>query len=315
MGKQVGRQKLRLPKRLILAPFAPMAQRWALSGDASTVKHLVLRRVVLTGLTAAGRPFERPVNSNLVFRANSEDLLPVMVLIFGVWEPVLTEFLRRRLEPGRVFVDVGANLGWFSANAAKWVAPSGSVVAIEPAPALFGQLVAQVKDNHLDNVRTVNEAVGATSGRVRIQAGPAAHTGLTRVVQSTSAASGEVPLQPLPSILTADEIARCRAIKIDVEGSEYDVVRGMEDLLPRLPADAELIIEVGPERAASGTDVAELFGILQAAGYHPYAMPNSYTMAAYRDPLFPATLARLHELPTEETDVVFSRRDETELPF
>ncbi|MCA1706671.1 MAG: FkbM family methyltransferase [Actinobacteria bacterium] len=315
MNKQIGRQRLRLAKRVILAPIAPSAQRWALSGEATSVKNFVLRHVVLTGLAAARRPFERSVGSDLVFRANSEDFLPVMILMFGVWEPVLTQFLRRRLKPGRVFVDVGANLGWFTSNAARWVGSSGTVVAIEAAPALFEKLVAQVKANDLDNVRTVNEAAGATSGRVRIQPGPAAHTGLTRVVPSLSASVDEVPLRPLPSILTEDEIARCRAIKIDVEGSEYDVVRGMETLFPLLPADAEIIVEVGPERAASPTDVTELFDIFRAHGFHPYIVPNTYTVAAYRDPVFPETLDRLHRLPTQETDVVFSRADQPHLAF
>jgi FkbM family methyltransferase len=315
VGKQIERQQYRFVKRVVLAPVAGPVRRWALSGPPTRAKLFALRYVVLTGLTATGKQFERSVGSGLTFGANSEDLLPVMVLIFGVWEPVLTEFLRRRLEPGRVFVDVGANLGWFTTNAAHWVGPTGSVVAMEPAPVLYEQLVTQLRRNDIANVRAVNEAAGAATGRVRIEPGPSAHTGLTRVVDSLSGSPDEISTRPLSLLLDQNEIARCRAIKIDVEGYEYNVARGMQDLLSRLPSDAEVIVEVGPARAKSSNDVVELFEIFRSRGFHPYVMPNDYSMAAYRDPVFPDALERLHDLPTRETDVVFSRRDELQLEF
>lgn len=315
MRKEIGPQRLRMAKRAILTPIAGPAHRWALSGEGSPLKHFVLRHVVLSGFAAARRPFQRPVGSNLVFRGTSDDFLPVMVLMFGVWEPVLTEFLRRRLHPGRVFVDVGANVGWFTTVASRSVGPSGSVVAIEAAPSLFGQLRAQVRANGLENVRPVNEAAGARPGRARVEAGPRTHTGLTRVVATSAGADNDIPLRPLAAILTEQEVARCRAIKIDVEGSEYDVVRGMRDLFPVLPADAEIIVEVGPERAVSSTDVAELFEIFRGYGYHPYTLPNIYSMAAYRDPSYPEALQPLRRMPDVETDVVFSRTECPRLPF
>lgn len=315
MAKQIGPQRLRVAKRLLLTPVSRPAQAWAMSGRASPGKHFLLRHVVLSGLAAARRPFERRVGPDLIFRGTSDDLLPLMILMFGVWEPVLTEFLRRRLQPGRVFVDVGANLGWFTSMASRWVGPSGSVVAIEAAPFLFEKLAAQVRVNGLENVRALNEAVGADSGWARIQAGPRTHTGLTRVVATNSPSVDEVPMRPLSALLSTDEIARCRAIKIDVEGSEYDVVRGMEGLLPLLPPDAEIIVEVGPDRAVAPTDVAELFHTLEAHGYRPYTLPNVYSVAAYRDPSYPEALEPLHGLPDRETDVVFSHANASRLVF
>lgn len=315
MGNQIERQRLRLAKRLVLTPISGVARRWALSGVASASKRFTLRHVVLPGLAASRRPFERHVGSDLVFRGNSEDFLPVMISIFGEWEPVLTEFLRRRLTPGRVFVDVGANLGWFTSVASRWVGPSGSVVAIEASPPLFEQLKAQVDRNHLENVRAVNQAVGASSGWARIQAGPSAHTGLTRVVPANSPAADEVVVRTLPSILTEQEISRCRAIKIDVEGSEYNVIRGMQEMLSALPTDAEIVVEVGPERAILPSEVAELFDTFRVHGYHAYTLPNVYSVATYRDPIYPSALERLRHLPDRETDVVFSRTDAARLPF
>lgn len=315
MGKEIGRQQFRLMKRVVLTPLAGPARRWALSGKATTSKLVVLRRIVLPGFAAAGRPFERVLADGLVFHANSQDFLPAVVLAFGTWEPVLTSFLHRRLAAGRVFVDVGANLGWFTINAARWLGESGSVVAIEAAPDLFEELTRQVAVNRLDNVRTINEAVGEGPGWVSIQAGPREHTGLTRVVAESGPGEGRLRAQSLPDMLTADEIVRCRAIKIDVEGAEYEVVKGMRPMLDSLPQDVEFIVEVGPARASSHLEVRELFEVFADHGFRAYGMPNSYSVKEWRDPQLPENLKRITKLPTEESDVVFSRIDGPELPF
>lgn len=315
MGKEIGRQRFRLMKRLVLTPLAGPGSLWALSGTATRSKLAVLRRVVLPGLAAARKPFERALGDGLVFRANSQDFLPAVVLAFGTWEPVLTSFLHRRLGPGRVFVDVGANLGWFTIHAARWLGESGTVVAIEAAPDLFEELTHQVVLNRLENVRTINEAVGEGRGWVRIQPGPREHTGLTRVVAESGPGEGRLRAQSLPDMLTTDEIARCRAIKIDVEGAEYEVVRGMRPMLDRLPPDVEFIVEVGPARASSHLDVPKLFEAFAGNGFTAYEIPNSYSVKEWRDPQFPEGLKRITTLPTEECDVVFSRIDAPKLPF
>ncbi len=315
MGKEIGPQRLRLAKRLVLTPVAGHARTWALSGEASRVKLLVLRRVVLPGVAAARCWFERPLPGGLVFRANSQDFLPATVSVFGVWEPVLTEFLRRRLQPGRVFVDVGANLGWFTINAARWLAPSGTVVAIEPVPALFEQLNQQLDLNALENVRAVNEAVSEKAGWVRIDVGPREHTGLSRVVAENGFREGAIRARSLAEMLSDNEISRCRVVKIDVEGSEYGVVKGMHELLAMMPPDVEVIVEVGPARASSPEDVGNLFAVFRDRNFFAYEMPNTYSVREWRDPQLPTALARVSTLPTKETDIVFSRLDAPALPL
>lgn len=311
----IGPQRFRRVKRLVLGPLTPSVQRWAMQGPVSPAKLVALRRIVLPGVVAARAPFERRLDNGLVFRATTEDFLAAMVYIFGVWEPLLTAFLRRRLGPGRVFVDVGANLGWFALDASTIVGPSGGVVAIEAAPDLVSHLTSQISANRLTNVRVINHAIGARAGWVRILPGPSTHTGLTRVAEVDSPNFDDVAARTLPEVLRPSELQRCRAIKIDVEGYEFDVIKGLVTILPLIPPDAELIVEVAPSRAPHITAPEELFSVLGDYGFWPYELPNTYTVRAYRTPERPRALKRLTSPPTVQTDVVFSRVHTDQLPF
>jgi FkbM family methyltransferase len=249
-----------------------------------------------------------------VFRGNSADFVPLVIHVFGRWEPAMTAFLTHRLQPGRVFVDVGANIGWFDLLAAPLVEPGGGVVAIEASPAIHQRLAEQVRRNGLTNVRTVNEAVGAAPGWVHIVDGPAWNSAQSAVVTDLERRAGSVTCRPLDQILTAEEIAACRIVKIDVEGAEFEVVRGLGPLLDALPTDAEIVVEVGPGRRDESPEaVTELWNTFVSRGFNAYELPNEYTVAFLRDPVVPTALRRLSASPRAQTDVVFSRLDAPEL--
>src|SRR6266545_4932566 len=61
----------------------------------------------------------------------TDDLIQGYIYLFGVWEPNITDWIRRTLLPGDTFVDVGSNIGYYSTLAARLVGSAGSVVAID----------------------------------------------------------------------------------------------------------------------------------------------------------------------------------------
>jgi Protein-L-isoaspartate(D-aspartate) O-methyltransferase (PCMT) len=97
---------------------------------------------------------------------DASDLVGTYIAYFGVWEPNLTSWLEGRLRPGDVFVDVGANVGYFTVLASRLVGESGRVVAIEPSPLANSVLRRNVSDNGGENVRVENVAVWDSSGEV-----------------------------------------------------------------------------------------------------------------------------------------------------
>lgn len=307
-------QRHRFAKRVLLAPVTPAVKRWALSGEPDERKAWALRRLVVPQVGAAARDYVRDIPAGFQFGGNTRDLLGLMVYLFGTWEPNLSAFLEHRLAPGDTFVDVGANSGWFSVMGATLIGPTGRVVAIEPSPVLAERLRANLERTGLSNARVLVAAVTSEPCMVGVLPGPAEHTGLTRVSKQRSPRVVQVPGNSLPALLSDDEIATARVVKIDVEGAEYDVVRGLAGDLERFPDACEFVVEVGPARATYTDDLRDLLATFTRAGYRPYRLPNFYDVRSYAMTSPTDTLPLITSPPATETDIVFSRCDAEELP-
>jgi FkbM family methyltransferase len=145
----------------------------------------------------------------------------------GNFEPVETAWVRRHIGRDSVLVDIGANFGWYtllglSLNAAH-------VFAFEQSPVAFARLSDAV--GHYPNVTLTNAAVGRSTGELTI------HLPIGGVVHSPSAfeSPGEfrpirVPLLSLDGFPPLASVPKIDLIKIDVEGSEPDVLAGMAAL-------------------------------------------------------------------------------------
>jgi FkbM family methyltransferase len=251
------------------------------------------------------------------FGGNTIDLLEQYLYFFGVWEPNLTAWVSERMRPGDVFVDVGANVGYFSLLASTLVGQAGAVVAIEASPVVFDRLLANVTRNGARNVRALNVAASDDERELTLYFGPKYHTGVSSTITPDLSANGQAIVQgrPLAGILEPGEIARARFVKIDVEGAEWSVVSGLLPILDRTRGDLELCVEVSPERLAlQGRSAAEVLEMFERFGFHPYSLENDYTASSYLRRRAPrARPVRLREAPAQEIDVVFSRIDAASL--
>jgi FkbM family methyltransferase len=240
----------------------------------------------------------------------TEDLIQRHLYFFGTWEPHISHWLAATLRPGDCFVDIGANIGHYSLLASRLVGANGRVVAIEAAQWIHALLDRHVALNHRRNIRTVQVAAAAERGTVKLYPGNAGNIGKTSMVAAHDAAPVDVPALPLTEILSTEEIAQLRVIKIDVEGAELDVLRGLAPLLPRLPHEAEIVMEVAPQRMPGAVDASdEIFATFAEYGFRAYAFDNDY------DDVEPYLEPGQHKRPvaitdcrlTSQADVLFSR--------
>src|SRR5262249_5079594 len=143
-----------------------------------------------------------------------------------------TAFLKETLREGMVFVDVGANIGYFTTLAARLVGRSGKVIAVEPEPRNYKLLRANIERNGLTNVQSFNCALGDGPGEAQLRRSVwnfGDHT-ISRTGGSGNAFV-TVPIESADRLLKTAGVPAVHVVKIDVQGYEVHVQRGMETIL------------------------------------------------------------------------------------
>jgi FkbM family methyltransferase len=213
-------------------------------------------------------PVEVEITGGGRLLVDPSDLTGRMLIGSGVWEPHVTAVFRELLSPGDVCVDVGASIGYFTLLASRLVGPEGHVYAFEPAPDGYEALLANLRLNGVSNVTAQAAAVGAAEGLEtlydawapsNIGAASMRHRPDARTHDRRNREPTEVLVRPLTDLVPEAELARARLIKIDVEGYEAEVLRGLEPVYERGGGPA-LIVEIHPTLAAEAPALVAEFG-------------------------------------------------------
>ena len=132
------------------------------------------------------------------------------------------------IEPGDVIVDLGAHIGVVSIYLAK-KHPGVTIHAFEPSPPVYALLEENLRRNRVRNVVAHNLAVSATSGTVELVAHLTSNSAGSTAWLSTNDLPGHerftVQSLSLDDIFERFHIEECALLKIDVEGSEHEVLR------------------------------------------------------------------------------------------
>ncbi len=201
------------------------------------------------------------------------------ICLFGVWEPDITAFVSRRLVAGDTFIDVGANIGYYTLLASQLVGESGRVVAVEISPSILALLEANLAlAGSPPNVRTVQAAAAAERGTLTVFRAPDWCLGLTSTIPRRGLApEAQVEAAPLDELLTPEELASTRMVKIDVEGTELNVLAGIGRLIAHGRRDLEILVELIPEHWPKSTgSPEEALRPLFDAGFYAYRVDNNY---------------------------------------
>jgi FkbM family methyltransferase len=192
------------------------------------------------------------------------------IYFLGYYEIRETRLLRRLLRPGDTFVDVGANIGWYTLLAANQIGPTGKVIAFEPSRAVYGHLTHNVRLSGYSHVIAERLALADRPGRVQLRVAAGRGPGTGSILEA-EAASGDVTEEVetirFDDYCRATHLESARLVKIDVEGAELMVLRGMREALERRSIQY-FIIEVADSRLRSvGDSSQQLLELLQGYGY------------------------------------------------
>jgi len=184
-------------------------------------------------------------------------------------EPAVTSLILEFLNEGDAMIDVGANIGWHTVLAAEKVGAKGYVYAFEPDPTNFRLLTDNCATNALSWVERIEAAAGDRNGEelLRLSLTNFGDHRLYEVVDETRPNS-RVQVVRLDDAL-GHRLDRLRLVKIDTQGYEPKVLRGMCGIAERWhPA---IVMEFWPHGIlASGESVYEVLAFIERFSYQPH---------------------------------------------
>ncbi|MBF0305618.1 MAG: FkbM family methyltransferase [Alphaproteobacteria bacterium] len=252
-----------------------------------------------------------------VFKLSLDTTVPINRMIIehmvnGLhYEPDVATLVLGALRPGDTFVDIGANVGYFTCLAATLVGPGGRVVAVEPSPANLPHLTRNIEANGFGNVVLVPSPLSDRPTEVDFWIND--QDGGGSALWDPAAFPGNAPDRAVRVRLrcsTLDDVASAhglsdgvRLIKIDTEGAEALILSGGKSLLD--PALTPFVVCEHHRwgLAQLGHSAESLRGLMREAGYETFVL--------FPDGSLPKLLPARTELVTQTIpNVLFSTIDE-----
>lgn len=189
----------------------------------------------------------------------------------GSYEAEPTARFAESLEPGGVFYDIGAHVGWYTLIGSRIVGPEGTVIAFEPLAENLRHLRRHLTLNDVNNVDVRPVAVTDSNGQVPFRRGRGSFQGR---ISEEGRSHVMVDGVRLDSLFRRGEIPPPDLMKIDVEGAEVSVLRGSEELL-RSTRPIVLLSTHGPDLRS------EAETLLRHHGYELWPVEASTAEAAH----------------------------------
>jgi FkbM family methyltransferase len=213
-------------------PDSPSALRIALTKAAKAVlspfRFRGKGRILSTLCPRAGRI--RIELFGYEFWCDLSETIQRNIFLFG-YDDEAEQFIRSKLKAGDTFLDIGANVGFYSMLASSIVGERGRVISIEPNPKTFGRLRETIEANRITNVLALNLGLDRERGRLSLFIDPESGNDTATMVTHDGRASVEVEVYPLDEVAMAHQIDSVDYLKIDVDGFEPNVFAGAKRLL------------------------------------------------------------------------------------
>lgn len=241
-----------------LASSNPSSLKYRLASAGLRQRDVVMRNGVAKGL-----------------KFNTGESCPELAL--GTYEVPIQNIFTQHLKPGNVFYDIGANVGFFSIIAAKLVGDKGKVYAFEPGEGNASSIRHNARLNNFNHIEVIEKAVSHTSGEGQLLLAKysGGHALATADAPPDLAGEVTVDLVSIDDLIAQNKIAPPNFVKIDVEGAELDVLKGMTETIKT--ARPAIIYEVDDgDRTAYERKYQELADFFKSFDYQVTQAENSY---------------------------------------
>lgn len=246
-------------------------------------KYSILTKIFLShAAPLAGTPIITRLKFGLRMKLDPAEYLQAHLYAFGDYELPTIRFIRSFLTRDAVCCDVGAQMGYLSLAMATAAEGTTTVHAFEPESVNAERFAENVALNGLRNVSLHRTAVSNVDGMLRLYLSNDRNAGTHSTIANSSNVSDEfveIPSTTLDSFAAAQALERLDLIKIDVEGAEFDVLRGADRVLRTLRPCVilELSDALQQQRGMTSKDI-KVF--MADRGYSAYAINDDGTLVA-----------------------------------
>lgn len=199
-------------------------------------------------------------SDGFLMHLNTRDFIQHTIFVTGRWDNDVGQVIRSTLRAGDVFVDIGANVGYFSLLASQLCS---KVVSFEPNPRCLEQFNKNIELNKRSNIDVRPVGLSEKSGTADFHVTDASNIGAGSL-RDGKGETFSIRLDTLDANLQHESI---RLIKIDIEGAEVLALKGASSILSR-PDAPDVICEISENSLKQlGSSKEEIFSLMSSHGY------------------------------------------------
>lgn len=212
-------------------------------------------------------------SGNLKIICRLRDWIPWNIYLHGSYivEEAYEKYMMSYSDQSKVIFDVGANIGYYTLQFAKKT--DGKVYAFEPMDYQYKTLLKNIKINQLNNVYPVKKIVSDHAGKQRIYFSGMDNTAASSLVVKTDQHE-DVSSITLDQYCRMNHIQSIDLLKIDVEGYEMNVLKGLSTMLKSKRVKHIFLEIVEQHLQKAGNSSEELFNYLRKFNYHGYSIKS-----------------------------------------
>jgi FkbM family methyltransferase len=235
----------------------------------------------MSGALATGRELVRIGALNLEI---DHSVRSARSVYYGIYEEHLVNWIYRTIRPGDVVIEPGTNVGYIASQLLDAIAPTGTLICLEPSRVCYESLVNNNRATEQNGMYILNAALSDAEGieefceTTRIvsagygflkSASQHADDGTSYLVQTHS----------VDWLMMSFEIPRLRFLKLDIEGSELNALRGAAKTLRDRLIDFIMVeTHADPTNSILSNRNSEIWSLLATAGFRPNRMTRAGTL-------------------------------------
>ncbi len=195
----------------------------------------------------------KEVNDYQMYLLKDDPGISAHILKHGVWEAPNTKIVKKTVRPGMTVIDIGANLGYYALLESQLVGPSGKVYAIEPVEQNYEVLKKNIELNKADNIIPFKLAIGSANETKEMLLSCNSNHGTfmdaslfsgfyAKRMERIGADKAQMEMLTLDKFIEMQGIEKVDFIRMDVEGYEVEIVKGMMETIKKL--SPQILMEI-----------------------------------------------------------------------